>query len=46
MDFLLIGLGVFFVLPIVSYLVVKFGTAGYFRAKNRDKQKDKDRNEL
>jgi cytochrome c oxidase subunit IV len=27
----------FFVLPILTYLIVKFGTAGYLRAKQQHK---------
>lgn len=34
------------VLPVLSYMVVKFGAAGYFRAKRREinKQKQKETN--
>ena len=34
-------------LPILSYMIVKFGAAGYFRAKPREnnKQKQKAQNE-
>jgi len=34
-------------LPILSYMIVKFGAAGYFRAKRREnnKQKQKAQNE-
>jgi len=31
--------GIFILLPIVAYLVMKFGTAGYLRAKEREREK-------
>lgn len=33
--YLQILFAVFFVLPIVAYMVMKFGTAGYLRARRR-----------
>jgi len=29
------------VLPVVSYMVMKFGTSGFLRAKRKDKEKEK-----
>ncbi len=36
---LLAGLGVLIGFPILCYAAAKFGTAGYLRAKQREKQK-------
>lgn len=33
-------LGLLVLLPVLSYMVVKFGVAGYLRAKERQKQKE------
>lgn len=38
----LIVLGVVFGLPILAYMVMKFGTTGYLRAKGKDNKKQKD----
>lgn len=35
----LIVVGTFVVLPVLAYMVVKFGAAGYFRAKRREDKK-------
>lgn len=29
------------ILPIAAYMVMKFGTAGFLRARRREKEKDK-----
>jgi len=34
-------IGIFVFLPILAYLVTKFAAAGYFRARRREKEKDK-----
>ena len=44
-DLLLIMGLVFICLPILSYLVVKFGVAGYLRAKRREKINQKEKHE-
>jgi len=33
------------VLPVLAYMVVKFGASGYFRAKRRDEQNQKNERE-
>jgi len=50
LEVILIVFGAMFGLPVVAYLVMKFGTAGFFRARDRhdlslgnnNKQKRKD----
>jgi len=44
-DLILIALGVIVVLPTVAYMVMKFGTAGFLRAKQRQKEKENKPNE-
>jgi hypothetical protein len=36
---ILIVVGLLIGVPVMSYMVVKFGAAGYFRAKQRQQQK-------
>jgi len=38
---ILLVIGLVVVLPVIAYTVMKFGTAGYFRAKQRQQEKDK-----
>lgn len=40
-DFLIGFLVAIVCLPILTYLVVKFGAAAYFRAKRRDQERNK-----
>jgi len=44
-EFILAGMFGVFVLPVLSYMIVKFGTAGYFRAKQRETNKQKQKAE-
>lgn len=39
-EILLLTIGVVFGLPILAYLVMKFGTAGLLRAKQRQQEKE------
>lgn len=41
-DAILIVLFCFVGLPVLSYMVVKFGTVGYFNAKKRNKKDQED----
>lgn len=43
-DVILLLILIFIGLPVLAYMVMKFGTAGYLRAKNR-KQNQKETNE-
>lgn len=46
MDFilkiLLLAVGLFIGLPVLAYMIVKFGAAGYFREKNKQTKTRKD----
>lgn len=35
-------ISIFFVVPILAYMIMKFGTAGYLRARRREQQKQQD----
>ena len=37
---ILLVIGLMVTLPVVAYMVMKFGTAGYFRAKQRQQEKN------
>jgi len=37
---LLILIGAFILVPVMAYMVMKFGAAGYFRAKRREEDPD------
>ncbi len=45
MEILLILFAVMTGLPVLAYLTVKFGTAGYLRAKRRDRDKQNQKHE-
>jgi len=38
MTLILILAAIFFVLPVLAYMVMKFGTVGYLRARRREKE--------
>lgn len=38
---ILMTVGLLFGLPILAYLIMKFGAAGYFRAKQRQQENQK-----
>ena len=40
-EFILLGLFGVVCLPVMSYMIVKFGAAGYFRAKQKETNKQK-----
>jgi hypothetical protein len=47
-NVILLVAGAMIILPIIAYMVMKFGTAGFFRAKQRelDKQNNKPNHEI
>lgn len=42
---ILICFAIFVGLPVLSYMMVKFGAAGYFRARRRDKNQSNNNDE-
>lgn len=44
MELILILIGALIFLPVLAYMVMKFGTAGYLRAKRREQNETTDKN--
>jgi hypothetical protein len=40
-EIFLVLVGGFVVLPVLAYMVMKFGAAGYFRAKNKQQEQNR-----